>query len=161
MALISCPECGKEVSDKVKACPFCGYPFQDFEENKKFNENNYSSKTTSNNNYCRNCGGELNKGQKMCTKCGFDPLDSSNYCQNCGSETKEGQVVCTNCGFQLESNNKSLDMPDLLVMVLSFLLPIFGGIGYILWNKNDPLKASLSAKSALAGLVIWILLFWW
>ena len=26
MPLISCPECGKEISDKVKACPYCGYP---------------------------------------------------------------------------------------------------------------------------------------
>ena len=26
MALISCPECTKEISDKVKACPHCGYP---------------------------------------------------------------------------------------------------------------------------------------
>jgi len=27
MALIHCPECDKEISDKVKACPFCGFPF--------------------------------------------------------------------------------------------------------------------------------------
>ena len=27
MALIQCPECNKEISDKVKACPFCGFPF--------------------------------------------------------------------------------------------------------------------------------------
>lgn len=26
MALIKCPECGKEISDKAKACPNCGYP---------------------------------------------------------------------------------------------------------------------------------------
>ncbi len=26
MALIKCPECGKEVSDKAKNCPTCGYP---------------------------------------------------------------------------------------------------------------------------------------
>lgn len=26
MALITCPECGKEISDVVKACPHCGYP---------------------------------------------------------------------------------------------------------------------------------------
>lgn len=32
MALISCPECSKEISDKVKACPFCGYPFQEESE---------------------------------------------------------------------------------------------------------------------------------
>lgn len=26
MALINCPECKKEISDRVKACPHCGYP---------------------------------------------------------------------------------------------------------------------------------------
>lgn len=26
MALIQCPECGKEISDSAKACPNCGYP---------------------------------------------------------------------------------------------------------------------------------------
>ena len=26
MALISCPECGKEISDKAVACPHCGNP---------------------------------------------------------------------------------------------------------------------------------------
>ena len=27
MALIHCPECGKEISDKAPACIYCGYPF--------------------------------------------------------------------------------------------------------------------------------------
>lgn len=27
MALISCPECNREISDKVTSCPHCGYPF--------------------------------------------------------------------------------------------------------------------------------------
>lgn len=26
MSLIKCPECGKEISDKAKLCPNCGYP---------------------------------------------------------------------------------------------------------------------------------------
>ena len=26
MALISCPECNKEISEKAIACPYCGYP---------------------------------------------------------------------------------------------------------------------------------------
>ena len=26
MALIKCPECGKEISDKARACPNCGNP---------------------------------------------------------------------------------------------------------------------------------------
>lgn len=28
MALIKCPECGKEVSDKAKSCIHCGYPLE-------------------------------------------------------------------------------------------------------------------------------------
>lgn len=28
MALINCPECGKEISDTIKACPHCGYNLQ-------------------------------------------------------------------------------------------------------------------------------------
>ena len=26
MAIIKCPECGKEISDKASACPNCGCP---------------------------------------------------------------------------------------------------------------------------------------
>lgn len=28
MALIDCPECGRQVSDRAPACPACGYPRQ-------------------------------------------------------------------------------------------------------------------------------------
>ncbi|MDR0303072.1 MAG: zinc ribbon domain-containing protein [Treponema sp.] len=31
MALINCPECQKEISNKVKSCPHCGYPFENNE----------------------------------------------------------------------------------------------------------------------------------
>ncbi|MCD8160790.1 MAG: zinc-ribbon domain-containing protein [Clostridiales bacterium] len=35
MALITCPECNAQVSDKAIACPHCGYPVQEyFQENK-------------------------------------------------------------------------------------------------------------------------------
>ncbi|GHT51473.1 hypothetical protein AGMMS49982_09000 [Bacteroidia bacterium] len=29
MALINCPECGKQVSDKARKCPQCGCPIRD------------------------------------------------------------------------------------------------------------------------------------
>ena len=29
MALIKCPECGKEVSDKAQSCPNCGCPLSE------------------------------------------------------------------------------------------------------------------------------------
>lgn len=33
MALINCPECGKEISDKSESCPYCGYPSKLFTNN--------------------------------------------------------------------------------------------------------------------------------
>lgn len=29
MALINCPECGREVSSRARACPNCGYPIEE------------------------------------------------------------------------------------------------------------------------------------
>ena len=31
MALVKCPECGKEISDKANSCPSCGYPINQTE----------------------------------------------------------------------------------------------------------------------------------
>lgn len=32
MALIKCPECGKDISDKAKVCIHCGYPLDEEED---------------------------------------------------------------------------------------------------------------------------------
>ena len=38
MALINCPECGKEISDEAKTCPNCGKPLKKPKEKKKVNK---------------------------------------------------------------------------------------------------------------------------
>lgn len=38
MALIKCPECGKEISDKAATCPNCGCPSIDKEEAERIND---------------------------------------------------------------------------------------------------------------------------
>lgn len=43
MALIKCPECGKEVSDKSETCIYCGCPIKDGEAKEQENEKNGSS----------------------------------------------------------------------------------------------------------------------
>lgn len=50
MALINCPECGKEVSDKATTCPNCGTPLK-----KK---------------YCQHCGERIDSECVVCPKCG-------------------------------------------------------------------------------------------
>lgn len=51
MALIECPECGKEISDNARSCPKCGYVFQ---------------KTK----FCKFCGEKIPMDSVVCTKCG-------------------------------------------------------------------------------------------
>ena len=41
MALINCPECGKEISEKAKSCPHCGCPIEASEPEKVENISDY------------------------------------------------------------------------------------------------------------------------
>lgn len=50
MALINCPECGKEISDKAVSCPNCGAVVK-----KKF---------------CQHCGEKIDNDCVVCPKCG-------------------------------------------------------------------------------------------
>lgn len=51
MAMISCPECGKEVSDKAAACPNCGFGIGSVKR-------------------CAECGEILKPDALSCPKCG-------------------------------------------------------------------------------------------
>lgn len=57
MALINCPECGKEISDKANSCPHCGCPIE--------NGNNSDNYTI-----CPECGGSNKIGETICQHCG-------------------------------------------------------------------------------------------
>ena len=66
MALIKCPECGKEISDKASACPNCGCPAS-----------------------AMNATGAISSdaekyGIVVCRKCGYSIPSNHKYCDNCG-----------------------------------------------------------------------------
>ena len=58
MALITCPECGKPVSDRAAACPHCGFDL--------------------NTPKCAECGAYLPEGAQACPVCGC-PVDDTSY----------------------------------------------------------------------------------
>lgn len=41
MAIIICPECGKERSDQIKACPHCGYKIKKAKKTKQGENEGY------------------------------------------------------------------------------------------------------------------------
>lgn len=51
MAIITCRECGKEISDTASACPHCGAPVEKFV-------------------YCRRCGTKVRENTVYCPGCG-------------------------------------------------------------------------------------------
>lgn len=55
MALINCPECGKEISDQAVSCPNCGTPINIQKKEQK---------------YCKHCGEQIDKECVICPKCG-------------------------------------------------------------------------------------------
>lgn len=63
MALINCPECGKEISDRAEACPNCGYPIKKVKAEPSFTGMNI----------CPKCG-EINRAIQ-CPLCGTEMVD--------------------------------------------------------------------------------------
>lgn len=61
MALINCPECGKEVSDKAKICIHCGYPLDAIKE--------------------------VEEPKIKCRYCDSTNIDHMGYCNECGMQT--------------------------------------------------------------------------
>ncbi len=69
MALIKCPECGKQMSDKAEACPHCGCPV----EPKRF---------------CPECGKQIEQNIKECPHCGYPFEEETSENEEPKKETK-------------------------------------------------------------------------
>lgn len=63
MALINCPECGKEVSDRATVCPNCAFPLEE-----------YTHRLIK----CPKCEKKILDTEKVCPNCGFPRADSAN-----------------------------------------------------------------------------------
>ena len=68
MALMNCPNCGKEVSDRAKACPQCGVVLQ-VEDDTAVDEKKK---------YCPDCGTESSSDTETCPNCGCPIADDDN-----------------------------------------------------------------------------------
>lgn len=65
MALIYCPECKKEISDKASVCPNCGFPISDY-----LNDSNKAEDNANKQIICQFCGQPNDIGSLYCGYCG-------------------------------------------------------------------------------------------
>lgn len=99
MAMIKCPKCNEEISDKSKKCVHCGYVL--VEEEKKV---------------CPECGEELRKNAKECPKCGC-PVEAEE------KTVKTQQVEVTSINIKPKISKKKL-----IIIIAAVVAVIIGGI---------------------------------
>ena len=80
------------------------------------------------------------------------------YCSKCGKELLDESVICTGCGCPVESTTKpksyAYDTADKGLCVLSFLIPLFGFVYWLVKHNETPEKASRPFDTARDGFVI-------
>ena len=112
MALIKCPECGKEISDKAKKCIHCGKVFI---EGKKGNDDIK----------CDECGAILTETDEICPNCGC-PVEKKRNTE----ESKVQQVEVAS--IKMTTKTKKIIISILIVIILF----VGSGIGYKIYKDN-------------------------
>ncbi len=97
---------------------------------------------------------------KFCTKCGKELLDAAVVCPGCGCPVEGAQQAAAPT-IEINSTNMNQvnagGVPDEVsvgLCILSFLIPIFGIIYWVLKYKETPKKAKACGTAAM---VAWIL----
>lgn len=157
MALIKCPECGKEISDTAESCIHCGYPLTD--DNSKQDEP-----------FCTSCGNPLKPGSKFCGKCGT-PRDwdirsaqESQHSQSPGVSVLGAQEFNTPSGRKFKSRFTALGILGIIFGIIGlviFLPIVFNSIGLIFGiitfasnpkEEKEGMKAIWEYKNAARGI---------
>ena len=111
MALIKCPNCGKEVSDKANRCVQCGYEFVHQEMR-----------------FCQECGTEIPIGETECPNCGF-PVENTH--------NQNGISVTNNQTVTKKKNIAVIIIPIVVVVLIAVIGVVFYNINVVKPKKIE------------------------
>lgn len=112
MAMINCPECGQEISDKAKKCIHCGKVFVEEEIIKEEIK-------------CDECGAILTETDEVCPNCGC-PVEK----KATENETKPQQVEVAS--IKMAKKTKRL----ILGVIIALIICVAGGVGYKIYSDS-------------------------
>lgn len=112
MAMIQCPECGQEISDKAKKCIHCGKVFV---EEKPINEEIR----------CSECGAVLAKTEEICPNCGC-PVEKIIKLE----DAKPQQVEVAS--IKMAAKTKK----TIIAIIIAVIICVGGGVGYKIYSDN-------------------------
>lgn len=98
MALIKCPECGREISDKAKMCIHCGYPLDKLGKEASQNDNDP----------------DVDYPLENCPVCDTYTwkYNGKTFNQNYASNGTVDNFICDNCGFSAMVKNRKILVCD-------------------------------------------------
>lgn len=148
MALIKCPECGKEISDKAIACPNCGNPM-----NQQAQQEEYLC--------CPKCGSrELHAEHKGFSggKALAGALVTGGIGLLAGTiGSRDTQITCLKCGNKFKAGEAAVMRPgsdsvsEDETMVLSFLPAKLQAVKWYKERHNCSLSEAKDAVDAIAA----------
>lgn len=112
MAMINCPECGKEISDKAKKCIHCG---------KVLVEENPINEEIK----CSECGMLLAETDEICSDCGC-PVEKK--VKEEGTKTQQVEVA----SIKMAVKTKKI----IVGIIIAIVICVSGGIGYKIYSDN-------------------------
>lgn len=148
MALIKCPECGKEISDKAAACPNCGNPM-----NQQAQQEEYVC--------CPKCGSrELHAEHKGFS--GGKALAGALFTGGIGLlagtiGSRDTQITCLKCGNKFKAGEAGIKKPggdsvsEDEAMVLSLLPAKLQAVKWYKERHNCSLSEAKDAVDAIAA----------
>lgn len=84
------------------------------------------------------------------------------FCPKCGKEQNGNEVFCSSCGTNMNgstaTNSSSTEDAGTGLKIISFLIPLVGGIMFLAWHKDYPVKAKSCGMFALGGFILNIIL---
>lgn len=147
MALINCPECGKQISDKAISCPNCGYPINFQNQQVQQNQEEYLC--------CPKCGSrELHAEHKGFSggKALAGALVTGGIGLLAGTiGSKETQITCLKCGNKFKAGEAKVvrnNMPASNANTIEVTYQMCRTCGYIHEDSIPPEKCPVCKEPA-------------
>lgn len=113
MALINCPECGRQVSSQAEKCPGCGFPIGKLNQQPNYSQIQRQSVQ-----------------MQTCPQCGLVHPVSQLICPRCGAMTRYEKGIDYEKAAQdvkkEEDNNKSNAIFGLIISIVAMLVSFMG-----------------------------------
>lgn len=111
--------------------------------------------------YCKKCGKEIENDSRFCSGCGakVEVEIKKAYCTYCGKEIDANLNTCPFCSKKVITGILSEDdQENLLLEILSFLIPIMGLVLWAVTKDKTPIRANGIIKWAAVGFVFFFLI---